>query len=96
MDELPICRRLDERAEREAMVSRAMADIKTARNRAAGDEHSNYAGLTTDQTLSAQAAALIRAQHEALEAAKEWLEGWASAEPYLSTITAAIKQAREA
>lgn len=43
-----------------------------------------------------QAAALIRAQHEALEAAKEWLEGWASAEPYLSTITAALAQAREA
>jgi len=42
-----------------------------------------------------QAAALIRAQHEALVAAKEWLDGWASAEPYPSTITAALAKAKE-
>ena len=32
---------------------------------------------------------------EALEKAEEWLEGWASAEPYLSIIRAAIAKARK-
>jgi hypothetical protein len=30
----------------------------------------------------------------ACEAAEEWLEGWASAEPYISTIRAAIEKAK--
>jgi hypothetical protein len=42
----------------------------------------------------------LRAEHKrlerlaALEGAEEWLEGWASAEPYLSVITAALAKIR--
>ena len=38
----------------------------------------------------------LREAVEALRAAEEWLEGWASAEPYLSTIRAALTKIEQA
>lgn len=42
-----------------------------------------------------QLLSINRDLREALEAAKEWLESWASAEPYLSIIDAAIARAKD-
>lgn len=95
MDELPIVKKLGQAAITACKVYQVMAESKTARNQAAGDASSNYGWLKPEQTLEAQAAALIRAQHEALESAREWLEGWASAEPYLSVINAVLELAKE-
>ena len=53
------------------------------------------AGRLSDEEVSANALAFAAAPDllEACRAAEEWLEGWASAEPYLSVIKAAIAKA---
>ena len=59
--------RLREAARQSSEFSRRMAEDKSARNRAAGDEGANYGWAAPEQTLEGQAAARIEAlEKEAL------------------------------
>lgn len=67
------------------------------------DGHDGYSvAVTTSHSLLSESEALANARLiaaapdllKACEAAEEWLSGWASAEPYLTTIRAALSSAR--
>jgi hypothetical protein len=52
-----------------------------------------YEGTEDEQEANARLCAATPELLAACEAAKEWLEGWASAEPYIQKLEAAIARA---
>lgn len=69
-----MCERLRESAVRTQAAQQWMADAKSERNRAAGDEGASYSGGTKEMTLEWQAAALLTRQQEEIGRLREALK----------------------
>ena len=70
-----MCERLRESAVRTQAAQQWMADAKSERNRAAGDEGASYSGGTKEMTLEWQAAALLTRQQETIDRLREAAKG---------------------